>query len=72
MITENYQVLTPAYGRDYTTAKAAKSDFEAGKDFFLNSVTHGFTYCSKSDFAKGVTVNIRYKQNTQVTSVKVK
>lgn len=28
--------LTPAYGRDYSSAKAAKADFYAGKDFIVN------------------------------------
>lgn len=28
--------LTPAYGRDYNSAKAAIADFEAGKDFIAN------------------------------------
>jgi len=27
--------LTPAYGRDYRTAKAAKTDWLAGKDFII-------------------------------------
>ena len=29
--------VTPAYGRDYTTAKAAKADWKAGKDFILQA-----------------------------------
>ncbi len=28
--------LTPAYGRDYKTAKAAKADWNANKDFIIN------------------------------------
>jgi len=29
--------LTPAYGRDYKTAQEALKDYNAGKDFTLNS-----------------------------------
>ena len=35
-------VVTPAYGRDYKSAKAAKEDFLAGKDNeTLIVATHG-------------------------------
>jgi hypothetical protein len=27
--------VVPAYGRDYTTAKAAKADWQADKDFII-------------------------------------
>ncbi len=30
---------TPAYGRDYKTAKAAKADWKAGKDFIIQDFT---------------------------------
>lgn len=32
-------VLTPAYGRDYKSAEAARRDFDADKDFVLNDPT---------------------------------
>ena len=70
MITENYQVVSGAYGRDYKSAKLAKEDFLNGADFVLNSF-RGTTYCSVRDFAKGTMVNIRYKGMTMVTTVKV-
>ncbi len=31
--------LTPAYGRDYPSAKAAKADYAAEKDFILNDMS---------------------------------
>jgi hypothetical protein len=68
MITQNYTTLTPAYGRDYKSGKAAKEDFLAKKDFILqpNGQCIGI-----GDYAPGVTVNIRYKQMRQVTTIKV-
>ena len=30
--------LTPAYGRDYKSKKAAEDDFRADKDFILNDI----------------------------------
>jgi hypothetical protein len=30
-----YATVTPAYGRDYKSAKEAKADFADGKDFIL-------------------------------------
>lgn len=32
----NTTTLTPAYGRDYKSKKAALADFHAGKDFIIN------------------------------------
>ena len=69
MITQNYQTVSGAYGRDYTSGKAAEADFRAGKDFVLRSI-NGEGYVSVSDFAPGVTVNIRYRRDTQVKPVK--
>lgn len=68
--------LTPAYGRDYTSGKAAKADWEAGKDFVVADMMD--PYCGKSinkeDAKKaGITsVNIRYKRLTGIVVVKVK
>lgn len=71
IITQNYMSCTPAYGRDYKSAKAAKSDFLDGKDFILNSVELGFTYCSVSDFKPGVKVKLHYNQERMITVVQV-
>ncbi len=68
--------LTPAYGRDYLSAKAAKADWEAGKDFIVADMMD--PYCGKAinkEDAKAAgykTVNIRYKRLTGVVVVKVK
>ena len=66
-----YGVLTPAYGRDYKSAKDAVADFNAGKDFVVNSVSFS-GYASKSDFAVGSHLTLRYGKNRKVTAVTVK
>lgn len=37
--------LSPAYGRDYTSRKAVEQDFNAGKDFIIETFFH--PYCGK-------------------------
>lgn len=69
-ITRNYMSLTPAYGRDYRSAKDARDDFLAGKDFVAHDHT-GSGYCAIRDFESGVVVNIRYRRQTQVCTVRV-
>ena len=64
LITTNYSVLTPAYGRDYTSKDKAIADFEAAKDWLYNSYD-GSGYCSIRDFADGVIVNLRYNKTTK-------
>lgn len=71
MITQNYLTVSPAYGRDYKSAKDAKSDFLGGKDFRMESIGQGGTYCSLRDFAQGVEVSIRYAKLTKVVNVQV-
>lgn len=70
-IEENDLVISPAYGRDYKSAKDAISDFVVGKDFKMESIGHGGMYCSIRDFEKGVEVLIRYSKLTKVTVCKV-
>lgn len=64
--------LTPAYGRDYKTKKEAIEAFEQGKDFVFNSYDRQ-CYCSKQDLINdGIkSVQIRFKNNTQVALVKI-
>ena len=62
--------LTPAYGRDYKSAKEVKADFVAGKDFVLNTF-QGSTYCSIVDCLPGATLVFRFGGNRKVTSIKV-
>lgn len=57
--------VEPAYGRDYTTAKAAKADWAAGKDF--RETTTG-SYVTKAEAKKqGLKVTIRYAKSLKVT-----
>lgn len=71
MIQQNYQTVGPAYGRDYTSAKAAKADFVSGLDFCMLSMGHNATYCSVRDFRPGLTVMVRYSHMRKVTPVVV-
>tara|TARA_R110000824_G_scaffold177983_2_gene357523 strand:+ start:1825 stop:2064 length:240 start_codon:yes stop_codon:yes gene_type:complete len=72
-----YVTVTPAHGRDYKSAKAAKADFNANKDFILQDWwllwdTVGVTYAGRDDLIHSGNydvVNIRYKRNAMVTSV---
>lgn len=58
--------VTPAYGRDYTTAKAAKQDWKDGKDF---RETSSGSYITKAEAEKlGLSVTIRYAKSLKVTS----
>ena len=60
--------VEPAYGRDYTTAKAAKADWAAGKDF---RETSSGSYVTKAEAEKqGLSVTIRYARSLKVTGAK--
>jgi hypothetical protein len=72
MSTPNGATLTPAYGRDYSTGKAAIADFLAGKDFSLASIFHGSGYVSVRDFVAGDRVSIRYGKLRKVVGHVVK
>jgi hypothetical protein len=64
--------LTPAYGRDYKTAKAAKADFEANKDFILNE--YGSPWdgkpVNKEQIPAGSNIQLRYAGLRKVTGVR--
>lgn len=68
--------VTPAYGRDYKSAKTAKAAWNEEKDFVIASLFGGQAgrYITKTEAEKAgfSTVHIRYKNNTCVTVVKVK
>lgn len=57
--------LSPAYGRDYKTAKAVKADWEAGKDF---KCANG-SMCSIRDFGPEDRLEVRYRKLTKLTFV---
>jgi hypothetical protein len=65
-----YFELTPAYGRDYKTAKEVKAAWEAGKDF-EGDYQLGFKPVNREDIPKPSTVLLRYSRNTKVASIKV-
>lgn len=65
-----YYSLTPAYGRDYKTAKEVKEAFDSGKDF-VGDYNLGFRLCNKEAFKPGDTVNLRYKKDRSVVPYKV-
>lgn len=60
--------LTPAYGRDYKSAKEVREDFEAGKDFCMEPSGH---YCSIRDIPAGMEVFIRYSELRKVARLTV-
>ena len=65
-----YYELTPAYRRDYKTAKAVKEAWSTGQDFY-GDYQLGFKLVNIEDIPKPCTVNLRYKRNTKVATVKV-
>jgi hypothetical protein len=60
--------VSPAYGRDYKSARAARADWAAGKDFTIETITAGAgRKISKAEAdAAGLTVMIRYSRMTKV------
>ena len=63
--------LTPAYGRDYKTAKAAKADYAAGKDFVIAQFGHPYDGkpANKADMA-GTPVTLRFDNLRKTTTTK--
>lgn len=67
----SYVTLTPAYGRDYKSGKAAVADYDAGKDFILNTFDRPNTPINKSQCdADGFKVTIRFNNNRNTVTVK--
>jgi len=60
-ISQDYCVISGAYGKDYKKGQDAIDAFMAGKDFEMHTPGMGGTFCSVRDFEKGTTVSIRYK-----------
>lgn len=67
-----YITLIPAYDRDYKSKKDVLADFNANKDF-LQCDCWGEQVCNKQDLQcfTEMTVNLRYKSNTQIATVKL-
>jgi hypothetical protein len=66
----SYIILSPAHGRDYKSAKAAKADFDMGRDFCVESIFSGGWHANKTQLA-GYTCEIRYNQFRSLVVVKV-
>lgn len=67
--------LTPAYSRDYKSKKAVQADWDAGKDFIINSFGHKYDgkLANKEDLAKECSeVFIRYNGLRQIQKFKTK
>jgi hypothetical protein len=62
--------LTPAYGRDYTSKKAAVADLNAGKDFVAQGPTGG-GYAGARDLPDG-TYTVRYGKLREVAMVTIR
>ena len=52
--------ITPAYGRDYTSLKDALADWNAGKDFLLNTSTRGIP-CNIQDMEREDASHLRLR-----------
>lgn len=64
--------ITPAYGRDYKSAKAAKADYYADKDFIISDFTSPWDgkLVNKSQLSDHAGyLNIRYNNLTKITRV---
>ena len=61
--------LTPAYGRDYPSAKTVIQDYLAGSDFILNDITSRYDGkpCSCHDFPNQQ-VTLRYRKLHRATT----
>lgn len=63
--------ISPAYGRDYRSKKATLEDFNANRDFKVESINSPYCgkYCNRRDLERlGVkTVEIRYSDSQGLT-----
>jgi hypothetical protein len=66
MAKEQLMTLTPAYGRDYKSAKALLEDFHNEKDFILNT-PRGTTYINKPQIESGTIIQFRYSNLRKLT-----
>ena len=67
-------ILTPAYGRDYKNKKDVLSDWDAGKDFMLNTLqlSPRVIPINKPQVPIGSTVQFRYARLQKVTVIKAR
>ncbi len=62
--------LTPAYGRDYKSAKAVQADIDADKDFIEAMSGRYINKTQLKEIGQAV-VNVRYSKLSKVTICKV-
>ena len=64
--------VTPAYGRDYKSKKAALADWNSGKDFIINDISNRWDGkpVNKQGAEEGkLSIMIRYDQLRKITNV---
>ena len=63
--------VVPAYGRDYGKQEAAVADWEAGKDFRIDTVGHRYDgkYMSCRDKTEDMQVTIRFANSRRTVVV---
>lgn len=67
-----FLTVSPAYGRDYKSARAAKEAWDAGKDFRIESLGRDMgRYVNKDDAPRGARVTIRYNRMTRLTVINI-
>ena len=68
----SYLVISPRYGRDYKSSKAVLADWQAGKDFTVESFgpDMGRAVSIREADAAGLSVEIRYARLTKCVIVK--
>ena len=71
MIKKPHGTLTPAYGRDYKSAKEFLKDWNEFKDFLLHNPST-VTYINREDAERygGDEFQIRWDKKTQTTMMK--
>ena len=62
--------LTPAYGRDYKSAKEVKADWKSGKDFIIADIMHPYDGKPMSirDAQPNDSYILRFNRLTKITS----
>jgi len=72
----SHLTVSPAYGRDYKSGKAARADWDANKDFIIQSIAFGGSYVNKGQSQElldaGISeVMIRFKRLENFVLVKL-
>jgi len=64
--------VTPAYGRDYKSKKAALADWNANKDFIINDISNkwdGYPINKQGAEEYKLPIMIRYDKLSKITNV---